>query len=170
MKINFKIMLLIFSIVYIFSCQNNTPLTKKENSGKVKEKNIIVGTWKLIEYADFNETENKWEYPYGKVKGYFTYTSNNIVNLNLSNEIPMNLSRDSFNTQKMTFKDVFTNSVGYFGKYSIDYEKSIITHHVEGGSLPWYVGTDQKRPFYFEGDTLVIGYKNDWIRKLVKVD
>ena len=169
MKINLKIIFLIFSIVYIFSCQKNKPLTKNKNSEKVEESNNIVGTWELIEYADFNETENKWEYPYGKVKGYFTYTKNNIVNLNLSNEIPMKLSRDSFNTKKLTFKDVWTNSVGYFGKYTIDYKKSIITHHVEGGSLPWYVGTDQKRPFYFEGDTLVIGYKNDWIRKLVKV-
>lgn len=81
----------------------------------------------------------------------------------------MDLSRDSFSTQLLTFEEIWTNSVGYFGKYSIDYENSIITHNVEGGSLPWYVSTDQKRPFYFEGDTLVIGYKNDWIRKLIKI-
>lgn len=159
-----------FLIIFTFSCKEKKLNTKKLNSIKTESTKNIVGTWKLIEYADFNEKENKWEYPYGKVKGYFTYTKNNVVNLNLSNEIPMNISRDSFNTQKMTFKDVWTNSVGYFGKYTIDYKKSIIIHHVEGGSLPWYVGTDQKRPFYFEGDTLIIGYKNDWIRKLIKVD
>ena len=164
--------LLLLLIVFILFCACNQLSNQKDGvilNKKEKEKNII-GTWKLIEYADLNEENNKWEYPYGKVKGYFTYTKNNIVNLNLSNEVPMDLSRDSFHTQKLTFKDVWTNSVGYFGKYTIDYQKSVIIHHVEGGSLPWYVGTDQKRPFYFEGDTLVIGYKNDWIRKLVKVD
>jgi len=164
---------MVFYLFLVTSCQKNQNNTVEDTINNIKEEEItksIVGTWKLIDYADFNESENKWEYPYGKVKGYFTYTKNNIVNLNLSNEVPMVLSRDSFNTKKMTYKEVWTNSVGYFGKYSIDYEKSILTHHVEGGSLPWYVGTNQKRPFYFEGDTLVIGYKNDWIRKLIKVD
>ena len=42
-------------------------------------------------------------------------------------------------------------SVGYFGTYSVDYDKSIITHHVEGGSLPYYIGTDQERPFSLKG-------------------
>ena len=170
MKQKYYLICVVFYFFLMISCQQNKTSPIQDNSKKDDTTRNIVGTWKLIEYADLNEEEGKWEYPYGKVKGYFTYTKNNIVNLNLSNEIPMDLSRDSFSTKKMTYKDVWTNSVGYFGKYSIDYEKSILTHHVEGGSLPWYVGTDQKRPFYFEGDTLVIGYKNDWIRKLIKVD
>lgn len=169
MKQKCYLICVIIYLVLATSCQEKKS-KPTDNSNEEETTKSIVGTWKLIEYADLNETEGKWEYPYGKVKGYFTYTKNNIVNLNLSNEIPMELSRDSFNTQKMTFKDVWTNSVGYFGKYSIDYEKSVVIHHVEGGSLPWYVGTDQERPFYFEGDTLIIGYKNDWIRKLIKVD
>ena len=160
----------VFYLFFMTSCQENKTETIQNNTKENESKGSIVGTWKLVEYANFNEKENKWEYPYGKVKGYFTYTKNNIVNLNLSNEISMALSRDSIDTQIMTYNDVFKNSVGYFGKYSIDYKKSIIIHHVEGGSLPWYIGTDQKRPFYFEGDTLVIGYKNDWTRKLIKVD
>lgn len=160
----------IFYLIFMISCQEDKTRIIQDYTIENDTRSNIVGTWKLIEYANLNEKENKWEYPYGKVKGYFTYTKNNIVNLNLSNEIPMGLSRDSIDTQLMTYNTVFKNAVGYFGKYSIDYEKSIITHHVEGGSLPWYIGTDQKRPFYFEGDTLVIGYKNDWIRKLIKVD
>jgi hypothetical protein len=49
-----------------------------------QEKSPIVGTWKLVEFANLDSLTNQWEYPFGeKPKGYFTYTSNNIVNLNI---------------------------------------------------------------------------------------
>jgi hypothetical protein len=35
----------------------------------------ITGTWKLIEFADFDSVTNAWKYRYGKnLRGYFTYT------------------------------------------------------------------------------------------------
>ena len=62
------------------------------------------------------------------------------------------------------------NALGYFGTYSIDLEKSIVTHHVKGGSLPWYIDTDQPRPFIIKGDTVIIGNNKTWRRVLVRAD
>jgi hypothetical protein len=132
----------------------------------------IVGTWKLIEYSNLDSETLKWTYPYGKnPKGYFTYTKSGVVNLNISTETPLKISEDSaknYNINLLNWVNHF--SIGYFGTYTVDFNKSIVTHHVKGGSLPWYIDTDQPRPFILKGDTLIIGDSQTWKRILVKID
>ena len=154
-----KIYILLSFIFLLNSCNTE----KKENS--------IVGTWKLIEFSDLDSVTNQWEHPYGKnPKGYFTYTSNGIVNLNISNENPLQLSSDSLNSTKFVYSDFMNNSVGYFGEYEISLEDSIVTHKVKGGSIPFYIGKNEPRPFILNNDTLTIGDNKTWRRVLVKID
>lgn len=134
--------------------------------------NKLAGTWRLVEFADLDPATSLWTYSYGKnPKGYFTYTKNGIVNLNISSDTPLKFSKDSaknYNINLLTWTD--SNSAGYFGTYSVDLKRSIVTHHVKGGSLPWYIDTDQERPFSIKGDTLIIGDNKTWKRVLVKVE
>jgi hypothetical protein len=155
---------------------HNSFAQSKIKSNKItkvrKQENKLVGTWRLIEFADLDLATSTWTYSYGKnPKGYFTYTKNNIVNLNISSETPSKISKDSaknYNVNLLSWVD--SNSVGYFGTYSVDLNKSIVTHHVKGGSLPWYIDTDQQRPFILKGDTLIIGDNKTWKRVLVRED
>lgn len=62
------------------------------------------------------------------------------------------------------------NAVGYFGEYEISYDESVVTHKVKGGSIPFYIGTNQPRPFILKNDTLIIGDNKTWRRVLVRVD
>lgn len=132
----------------------------------------LIGTWRLIEFADVDSLTSKWIYRYGKnPKGYFTYTKSGIVNLNISTETPLKISEDSAKNYNINLLNWVNNfSVGYFGTYTVDFKKSIVTHHVKGGSLPWYTDTDQPRPFVLKGDTLIIGDSKTWKRVLVKAD
>jgi hypothetical protein len=150
--------------------QNNIE-SKISDSYQVKS-NKLVGTWKLIEYADLDTATGKWTYPYGKnPHGYFTYTSTNIVNLNISRDKPVKVTEDSAKTFPISYYDFIENySFGYFGTYSIDWEKSIVTHHVKGGSVIWYTDTDQPRPFILKGDSLIIGDLKKKKRVLVRAD
>jgi Lipocalin-like domain len=134
--------------------------------------NKLIGTWKLIEFADLDSTTLKWTYPYGEnPKGYFTYTKSNIFNLNISSEVPLNISKDSAKKYLINLYDYLWHySLGYFGVYSIDLTNSIVTHHVKGGAIPYYIDTDQKRPFTLKGDTLTIGDNKTWKRVLIKMD
>jgi hypothetical protein len=59
--------------------------------------------------------------------------------------------------------------VAYFGTYTLDAEKSVVTHHVEGSLAPDFTGTDQPRPFKVEGDRLEIGDGKTWRRVLERV-
>lgn len=139
---------------------------------KTSEPEKLIGTWRLIEFADLDSATSTWTYSYGKnPKGYFTYTKSGIVNLNISSETPFKISKDSAENYKMNLLHwVDSNAVGYFGTYTVDHNKSIVTHHVKGGSLPWYIDTDQPRPFTLRGDTLIIGDNKTWKRVLVRAD
>ncbi|MDC8004006.1 lipocalin-like domain-containing protein [Aureisphaera galaxeae] len=139
--------------------------------GESESEKQLVGTWKLIELADFDPTSKRWIYPFGKgAQGHFTYTAGNIVTINIFNEIPINTSKDSINKVLFSFEDILLNSAAYFGEYSIDEANGILTHHVKGGAVPWYIDTNQSRPFRLENDTLYIGDMVNWKRILIKVD
>jgi hypothetical protein len=168
--------ILVVLIVFVLVCseissgQNNSKMSKTDKG--VTQSNQLVGTWKLIEYADLDTITGKWNFPYGKnPRGYFTYTKSHIVNLNISSDIPLNISEDSSRNYNITlFNWMDHYSVAYFGTYSVDFNKSVVTHHVKGGSIPWYIDTDEPRPFILKGDTLIIGDNKTWKRVLVRAD
>lgn len=169
-KMQLVILLTVLTVSYNSYGQNNTKpeMTNK----KVIQQDKLVGTWRLIEFADLDSLTGNWKYRYGKnPKGYFTYTKNGIVNLNISSTIPLKISEDS--TKKYfpnLYEYINQTALGYFGFYTVDWEKSIVTHHVKGGTIPNYIDTDQPRPFMLKGDTLIIGNNKTWRRVLVKAD
>ena len=77
---------LLFAFTMLVSCNNVD--TSKHSKG-------IAGTWRLVEFADFDSTANVWVYRYGKnPKGYFTYTPSGVLSINISNENPLQISED----------------------------------------------------------------------------
>lgn len=152
MKKKVHVIIFVTVMTAVFSCKPG----KTEN--KTTNKSRLVGTWKLIEYSDFDTVNKKWTYPYGNhPKGYFTYTNSGIVNINGSAEKPLVIPPDSEYTKPLTLGAVLDNAWGYFGTYTIDSLNSVVTHHVKGGSVINYIGTDQHRQFILKGDTLLIG-------------
>src|SRR5664279_397780 len=147
------------SLLLALTIISNSFGQSKIKPGKINiagmQESKLTGTWRLVEFADLDSATSTWTYPYGKnPKGYFTYTRSGIVNLNICSETPLKISEDSaknYNINLLNWAD--HNSIGYFGTYSIDFNKSIVTHHVKGGSLPWYIDTDQPRQFILKGDT-----------------
>ncbi len=162
---------MVLLVLGIYSYGQNKTDNNKPNSNQVNS-NALVGTWRLIEYRDLDTLTGKWTYPYGKnPRGYFTYTSTNIVNLNISADNTLKLTEDSAKTFPISYYNFIENySFGYFGTYSINWEKSIVIHHVKGGSVIWYTDTDQPRPFIIKGDTLTIGNVKKKQRVLVRAD
>ncbi len=165
-------LIFVFTLTLTFNAfgQNKIKPNKLKNATTQLDK--LIGTWRLIEFSDLDSTTSKWTYQYGKnPKGYFTYTRSGIVNLNISSETPLKISEDSaqnYNINLQNWLDHF--AIGYFGTYTVDFNKSVVIHHVKGGSLPWYIDTDQAREFVLKGDTLIIGDSKTWKRVLVKTD
>lgn len=119
----------------------------------------MPGTWRLISYSDFDSVTGKWTQPYGEhPRGYFTYTESGIVNLNVSSDPPFNISQDSTTKHARPLSEFLDNyAFGYFGTYTLDVKNGKVMHYPKGGSLTWYIGTDQDHMFRLKGDTLFIG-------------
>jgi len=145
--------------------------SKKPNRAATQNKKLI-GTWRIIEYSDFDSLTGKWKDRYGRQpRGFFIYTKSGVVSINISTDLPMKVSEDGAKKMNVNYYDnYYSNAFSYFGTYDVDWKKSIMTHHVKGGSLLWYIDTDQPRKFELSGDTLTIGDKKTTKRILVKVD
>lgn len=168
MRKNLYLLALLLFIAFnsLAQSQSGQKNSKRPPSGN------IVGTWRLIEHTDLDTITGKWIFRYGRnPRGYFMYTEGGIVNLNISTGTPLGISEDSARKHNVNLHDFLTtNAVGYFGTYTVDMAKSVVTHHVKGGSYPWYFDTDQVRPFILKGDTLIITNSKTWKRVLVRVE
>jgi len=146
-------------------------LKHSELAGDRPENNKLVGTWRLIDFADLDSLGN-WMHPFGEhPRGFVTYTRTHIFNINMSSESQLRVSKKESETYAIILDEfLWRHSFGYFGDYDVDFKKSIVTHKVKGGTIPWFIGTDQPRPFILRGDTLIIGDNKTWRRVLVKAD
>jgi hypothetical protein len=141
------------------------------NAQKANQKSI-VGTWRLVEFADLDSASNTWVHRYGKnPRGYFIYTAAGYLSINVSNEQSIKLSEEGSKNYNVNFYDFFsTKAFAYFGTYTFEPEKGRVIHHVEGGSIPWYTDTEQPRQIQLKGDTAMIGDNKRTRRVLVRIE
>ena len=164
----------ITTILFLYLLHNLSyaQVTGNNKTTGVIKTDPIVGTWRLVDFADLDSISQTWKYRYGKnPRGFFTYTKSGVLNLNISSEIPPKISEDSARHHSMNLFDFVENiSLGYFGTYTVDKKNATVIHHVKGGSILWYIDTDQPRKFQLKGDTLTIGDNKTWRRVLVRAD
>jgi hypothetical protein len=58
--------------------------------------------------------------------------------------------------------------LGYFAAYVIRSDTTVM-HHVQGGTFPGYIDTDQRYTYHVRGDTLSIGAPSLPCRILLRV-
>jgi hypothetical protein len=139
-----------------------------------QEADTLIGTWRLVEVADLNK-DGKWQYRFGEhPRGYFVYDGTGHVHIQIM-KVP---ALAPFPEAKLNDGNLpspehaiaaYTAYVAYFGTYTVDAEKRVVTHHVEGSLAPDFTDTDQPRPFKLEGDRLEIGDGTTWRRVLERV-
>jgi hypothetical protein len=163
-----KKILCVLAILFLIGCYYGSHAQNKRTKSK---SNDLIGTWRLVVFANLDSAGN-WLYPFGKnPRGFVTYTRTNIFNINMSSERPPAITEEESKTKTILLDDfLWKYSFGYFGTYRVDYKSSVVTHEVKGGTMPWFIGTDQPRPFILKGDTLIIGDNKTWKRVLVKAD
>lgn len=135
-------------------------------------KSTLVGTWRLIEYWNKDSISGTLEYPYGDPPlGYFLYDATGHVSIHIMRNPPLpRLSEDGWRKASVDeLREMLDAYVAYFGTYSVDAVRGVVTHHVEGELRRRYTGTDQERPFTLNGDRLVIGDGKTFQRVLARV-
>jgi Lipocalin-like domain len=136
--------------------------------------NALIGTWRLVEFADLDK-DGKWQFWYGEhPRGYFVYDATGHVQVQIMTTPPLApFPESNFDAGKMPSPQhalaAYTTYLAYFGTYRVDMKKRVVTIHVEGSLAPDYTDTDQQRPFKLEGDRLEISDGKTWRRVLERV-
>jgi Lipocalin-like domain len=136
--------------------------------------NALIGTWKVVEFADLDKS-GKWQYWFGEhPRGYFVYDETGHVHIQIMKvpslaPFPEANSDDGKLPSAEHALAAYNAYFAYFGTYTVDAKKSVVTHHVEGSLAPDYTGTDQPRPFKLTGDRLEISDGRTWRRVLERV-
>ena len=134
----------------------------------------LVGTWRVVEFADLDK-DGKWQYWYGEHPlGYFVYDATGHVHIQVMKAPPLKpFPEENFDVGKPPSPDhalaAYNAYIAYFGTYTVDTNKHVVTHHVEGSLSPEYTGTDQPRPFKLEGNRLEITDGKTFRRVLERV-
>jgi len=127
----------------------------------------LVGTWRLVEFCNVDRPGDT-TYSLGRRPiGFFIYDAAGNLSIQAMRAAPSGaFTKDSVALAGMA--ELRTSYFGYFGSYTITSDSTVV-HHVQGGTIPAYIGTDQRRNFRFRGDTLSISGDEPWsCRQLVR--
>lgn len=114
----------------------------------------LVGTWTLVSVTleqDGNKSDLFGPNPQGQV----TFDSNGRMSLIINrSDLPKFASNNRHAGTPEENKAVVQGSIAYFGTYSVSETDKTVATHIEGGTFPNWIGTDQKRLFTISGDEL----------------
>ena len=124
--------------------------------GSLQDKRVqnpLVGTWRLIRYAD-TPKGGKPMHVFGESPiGYFIFTDDGHMSVQIMHN-PPNPKGGAVDPDP----DACIPSwyCGYFGTYTLDTKAHAWITHVLGGNILAYIGTDQKRTFTIDKNKLVL--------------
>ena len=113
----------------------------------------LVGTWRLVSYADVPAKSAPVEAFGATPVGQFVFTADGHVAISLMRNPP-----DAGHATTDIDPDACIPAwyCSYFGTYAVDMAAGRWITHVVGGNIPSYLGTDQPRHFSIDGDRLTI--------------
>jgi hypothetical protein len=118
----------------------------------------LYGIWELTEcYGEFENGDGTRLYPYGEdAIGRLTYHAEGYMSAFLSSIHRSALTTDLADVPDSEAKRALTSFDAYGGTFTLDLERSVVTHHVTMARIPNWVGTDQVRYFTLENEVLKI--------------
>ena len=131
----------------------------------------LVGTWRVTKFCSVDSTGHLSE-PYGAhPTGYFVYAPAGQLSIQAMRTPPVRpfAGGDAHPTDTER-RELLEAYFGYYGTYTVTSDSTVV-HHVQGGTIPSYIGTDQPHLYQIRGDTLTIGgSRNTWpCRALIRV-
>ena len=136
------------------------PATNDQNASRSRG---LVGVWRISRFCTVDSVGRRYDV-FGKdPDGHFIFDASGLLSLQIHRTpagapAPPDILSDSLFTsdERRMFRDGY---LGMFGPYTISSD-STFYYHVDGGSLPTYTGTVQRRTYRILGpkrDTLTMG-------------
>jgi hypothetical protein len=119
----------------------------------------LVGTWKLLSIEERDASGNvvtPLDYGPNPI-GILIYDATGHMSVHAMRRDRTRLSSDDVHlATPEQAKAAFVGYNGYFGTYEVDERAGVVIHRVQGGLIPNWEGSDQRRRFTLSGDTLIL--------------
>ncbi len=117
----------------------------------------LVGVWRVVKFCRDDPTGRLYD-PYGpNPTGLFVYAPGGELSIQMMSTPPVGpFAAGDDRPTDAERRQLFDSYLGYYGRYTITSDSTVV-HHVVGGTIPSYTGTDQARVYRIRGDTLTIG-------------
>lgn len=133
-----------------------TTPTAQPRADAARLKQQLIGSYKLVSYVTYDQSGTERKTPY--TVGQISYDAAGRMSAQLmAADRPRMAGQPADEAQRAA---AYSSYVAYFGRYEIDADKGVVTHHVEG-SLQNMVGSAMPRWFEFspDGSTLFLSTK-----------
>ncbi len=123
----------------------------------------LLGAWRLVRWEE-RSPDGSIHYPLGEnAVGQIMYDANGQMSAQLMRKDQARFADDDWRKATTAEKaEAWANYFGYFGTYSLDADRKVVTHHIKGSWFPNLVGADQLRYYRFEGNQLVLDASTAW--------
>jgi Lipocalin-like domain len=117
-------------------------------------KEMLVGTWKLVSTEERLRDGRVRPYPDAGPdgRGYLIYSADGHMCASLMNPARPKWHADEEHATDAERLSAASGFFAYCGTYRVDEENKVILHYPEVSLFPNFIGTEQKRPYHFEGN------------------
>ena len=116
----------------------------------------LVGVWNVKSFADSLSNGGVFYLLGENPSGGILYTADGFMSLQLAKQPRPTFAEGYHQATREEMKNALEAYIAMFGRYSIDEQESVVTHHILGCNWPDMIGTNQVRPFELSGDTLTL--------------
>lgn len=119
-----------------------------------------VGTWRMTAVESRDSATGAWRRPFGDAPSglvFYNADGTHAMQFTRTPLPPMFASGTDRGASEVELRQVYEAYFSWFGRYSVDPVRGIITHRIEGSLWPSWRNTVQERPFLIRGDTMFLG-------------
>jgi hypothetical protein len=151
-----KVTLRTFALIFVLFGAAAVPgAQQKADPAAVKKQ--LIGSYKLVSYMMYDEKGT--ERPTNYIVGQISYDAAGRMSAQLMAKNRPSAGRGASDADRLA---ALSGYIAYFGRYEIDAERGVVTHHVEGSVNMGMVGQGMPRWFEFspDGQSLYLMTKN----------
>lgn len=112
----------------------------------------LVGTWHLMSYEVRGPNGDVITPMGGNPQGQLIYDAAGNMSAHLMNPTPPERPRNAEDGAAYEARISYDRYTSYFGRYSVDTDRSTVTHHLTGALMPGWAGTPLVRRYRLDSE------------------
>jgi hypothetical protein len=131
----------------------------------------VVGTWQVVDWWVLDAKSGERQHPYGRQPaGFYVFDATGHVFVHVARSPEASrLAPGRWRTLPADeLRAMLEQRLAYFGSYSVDAARGIVSEHVESDLARELAGTTRNVPYRLDGDRLLLGDGSQWQAVLMR--